>query len=180
MVKKHIVVFFGITMAVAQVQQPPSSGVIPSTIVAPASPVQIAQKQQEVTALQKQLDESLNKNAQLKNLEDERINLKKQVSALQDRMELDADQNQNALAAYQQSATSDAVIPQNISTIMQNTKTNKLKLTDYTTKLKSVEGAIKRIDPGRLSLLKKLQTSAQELKEMNSVQPMQSVADRPL
>ena len=144
-----------------------------------ATSVALTQKQQQVATLQKQADDRLNNNAALKKLEDERANLKKQMSVVQDRMQLDADQNQEKLAAFQQSATSDT-IPQDLQAIMQNTKINQRKLTDYATKLKSVEEAIKRTDPERASLLKKVETAAQELKEMNLMQTMQSVTDRPL
>lgn len=170
-VKKHIVAFFGITMVVAQVQQPPDPRVIPNS-----TPTTIAQKQQEVAALQKQVDESASKNPQLKKLEDQKADIERMMNTVQ--REIDSAAAKNAVVRYQ--GNPGDKIPQDIQSIMQTVKTNQRKLSDYRTNLRTVQDSINKADPARPALLKRLQTSMQELKAMNLAQMMKSVSDRPL
>lgn len=181
MIKKHLLAFLGITMAVAQVQQPPpSSRVMPSQPLTTLTPAQIVQKKQEVTTrntqLKKQLDEDISKNPQLKKLEDEKTNLNKQIGTLQEEMALNAKKNEPILA---QAPTNTATIPKDVQAIMQKVKINQRKLGELIAKRKSVDEAIKRAEPTRPVLLKKYQASTQELKEINLAQTMKPSADRP-
>lgn len=175
MVKKHLLAFFGITMAVAQVQQ---GGSRPTTT--PANPqssaTALTQKEQEITDLKKQLNEGLSKNPKLKKLEDEKADLKKKISALQEQMNAESDKNEARLAAYQPDPNKE--VPQEIRKIMEGTKTSQRKLSEYVTKLKSVEESIKNTDSGRQGTIKKLRQAKGELQKVKLSQTVK--ADRPL
>lgn len=144
------------------------------------TPAIIDKKNQEIITLKKQLASSFDKNSELQKLHKEKKEIKDRIAGINAMIQKSYTKNKETLENYAKAKIAKNIpkdLQSTVNSINQEIKNKQLELTQYYTKLQETKGALKRADPSRQNLLKKLHQAHQELNQMKLIQQAKTASN---